>query len=501
LEISSLNYETTKEYFETIKITDLTPDTYESQWNSYKKCNYNVRNNQQANVEADRDSIPVIIIAPCIKGDKVHTEIRHLIHPPDVTDIEHFIDNQFKWYIREKPKHDVEMWEGWIKEHETTENIINKCIGDWNKQNKDMRSPEIFPYEIAKIIDNRRKLTPGLFQENLQLICPCLIYCMENPSSTQRYNICNSLTNKVGLKGTHDKTIWRECTVEYFKRNSTLQHKTDNHYYCMCLKKFNSQENRNQRIKTVLDEQMHGDFFDEQPKSGGCFIILDTITLKVIKTGSFPIENDSEEKMHSTKAEAITWIKAIKALKNIRSENMSHQKVTISTDSQATSFLVENHVENDNPQTVTQKSPMRTIITNMKKAFKTITNNINIKTDHHKNEHDARWDSDHVNQISTRLNMLCDIQAGKEADESGQTTIEINPTTKIDIEDFGSKMDCRADPTKNNEGDGVTVTTNGLKYEGDIKQLIRTQLAIIHSKYAMNNQTTYSKHINIKATN
>ncbi len=134
------------------------------------------------------------------------------------------------------------------------------------------------------------------------LVCPCLMKKIRGEAIQTHQCKTSNVYDTI-----RDRRAWTSVIMQ--EKTTPTQTYTYERKFCMCGRSFDTGEARNSHIKMMRDDKLpHDIFFDELPRQGGCYIIVDTTDLKVIAVECIRFPISHTETVHSTEAESQTWI-------------------------------------------------------------------------------------------------------------------------------------------------------------------------------------------------
>ena len=321
--------------------------------------------------------------------------------------------------------------------------------------------------------------TPTWRNEGMRLTCPCFTTNLGSHSldRTLRISRCTNLRNDRGLRGTHDQEMWRQVTSKYAQlkkaKDPTLPEDTFRHRYCLCGEPFENTRAREIHALTAQDGNVHGTFFDEIPKIGGAFGVIKRDTREVVAAGAMRIHSQTTKTPDSTAAEFITHIIAeIWATTESASPPLAQASSVLRViDSLSTAQTIKAAVD-ETPKLTEEfnRGEMGALARTLRRIRTTATNAALKHTQSHmKNEHGRDL------RDETFQNFLV---AAHQAIDAGAT--EGQKTPKDQVEDYGSRADCRADPYPVGWGPAVIYSSKGLKLGGPMTEHARKSTSALN---------------------
>jgi len=237
--------------------------------------------------------------------------------PPPTPNLEENAENsksQKQWCSIERLTRDDLSWTIWLSGIGLTKGDIDKylSITPFNPLNRKI-------YMITRAITEGLRASRGVMWEatNSPLVCCCTTSNVVNVTSNTRgarkttTKSCTSASNPIGLKGTHDQTLWIKVVRSFEAQNLDTKTLTTNFHYCLCGFRSQSKRKRDHHSKIATDDEAHGAFFDELPWSGGSVILTDLHRNNVIFAAAFRIPIRTTKRMDSTLAEGEATIEGL----------------------------------------------------------------------------------------------------------------------------------------------------------------------------------------------
>jgi len=320
------------------------------------------------------------------------------------------IENTQRWITQEKERMDTGSWNAWLSTLGLTGERVSKAC---NEQNSENREPMIIHASISR----GRKWNGRAFWNTdrlneCSLTCPCMMPLARG--DREPAEVCRSTRRYEMLR---DRKIWTSLILQ--GKTEGTHRKTYGKKYCMCGRSFNNEAERDHHISIACDDKLpHDVFFDELPRQGGCYILIDTTELTVIAVECIRFPITHSEIAHSTEAESLTWIEMQGECVLHNAENGERiirrdSEVLMVTDSMSTVALAEEaqnqtHV---NPRiSQDQKKNMGSTTQTMRSIKIKAANEFNVRstTKHHPHEHGMAYNDDRFCEILTKLNRTAD---------------------------------------------------------------------------------------------
>jgi hypothetical protein len=257
--------------------------------------------------------------------------------------------------------------------------------------------------------------------------------------------------------------------------------------FCYCGKYFKTALEVGVHGAKASDSKRHGCSPDELKQEGGAFAGINRKTGKVLACKCFRLPNRSIGEANSTGAEASSVVEQARTLLEQVTADYNEQEVTAGTteggqqivmytDNQSTVSSVHTHITEGQTSLgrrfkASLGNQLRSLQTLADKAAKLDTA-FDLK--HDKHEHGRPW---HLSRrtLQCRLNRCCDWAAGEAAEFDGR-----EDTTATGSGAFADERSEHDDGT----GGPTTVTMNGMKIEGNPKEIIAETISLQHLGHA-----------------